>query len=419
MTPPKPPKKKIKLTPQQKVLKAEEKKKAIEKREKEKEERELAKKKAAEEREKAKEEREKAKEEKELARKLAAERKEKEKEEREKAKEEKEKEKERERQEKERERQEKEREKQEKEREKQEKEMAKRKAIEDKLKAKEEKEMAKKKAEEERNRELAKSKNIMNKFLKIKPNVEKPQSKKSPVEAANFLFKPFQLGQNQTLAQVVPDWVKRKFIVDKFDSSFENQNQDQLYLHELHGGYKPHKGMKRKSFPDIIIESRENFTPDTKICKIKFLQFHDNHRPPYRGTFSKKSKQVIGRRPFAKDKTYLNYEVDSDQEWEEEDEGEDIKSESGSEKGPEDYEIDNEFFVPHGYLSEDEDKYSDENGDKKGKPLVKETVLMAERNKSYAKLYPVAIGCLWKSKNNLEEMKQFQSFKRVSLKNKT
>ena len=50
-----------------------------------------------------------------------------------------------------------------------------------------------------------------------------------------------------------------------------------------------------------------------------------DERPPYRGTWSKKSVRVAGRRPFAKDAEILNYDYDSEAEWEEEEPGEDIE----------------------------------------------------------------------------------------------
>jgi hypothetical protein len=62
--------------------------------------------------------------------------------------------------------------------------------------------------------------------------------------------------------------------------------------------------------------------------KLKFLKFFEDYRPPYRGTWSKpKSKFISGRLPFGKDETHLNYEVDSEAEWEEEaEDGEDLDS---------------------------------------------------------------------------------------------
>ena len=34
----------------------------------------------------------------------------------------------------------------------------------------------------------------------------------------------------------------------------------------------------------------------------KLLKFHENYRPPYYGSYSKKSKVISARRPFAQDK---------------------------------------------------------------------------------------------------------------------
>ena len=42
--------------------------------------------------------------------------------------------------------------------------------------------------------------------------------------------------------------------------------------------------------------------------KMKLLSFHENNRPAYYGTWSKKSGVVGGRKPFCKD-SVLDYEV--------------------------------------------------------------------------------------------------------------
>jgi chromatin assembly factor 1 subunit A len=96
----------------------------------------------------------------------------------------------------------------------------------------------------------------------------------------------------------------------------------------------------------------------------KLLQFDHSHRPAYYGTFSKKSDGIRPRNPFRKDSS-LDYENDSDEEWEEEDPGESlsdcdkddeeekIEAETDKFKSEEDDDSDG-FFVPDGYLSEDE-----------------------------------------------------------------
>lgn len=51
----------------------------------------------------------------------------------------------------------------------------------------------------------------------------------------------------------------------------------------------------------------------------------------------------------------FDYEIDSDDEWEEEDPGGESLHGSDDEKESEDdYEVDNDVFVPHGYLSDEE-----------------------------------------------------------------
>lgn len=46
--------------------------------------------------------------------------------------------------------------------------------------------------------------------------------------------------------------------------------------------------------------------------RVKFLKFEEDERPPYQGTWSKRSGKVTGRRPFGKDTELLNYEYDSE-----------------------------------------------------------------------------------------------------------
>jgi hypothetical protein len=49
-----------------------------------------------------------------------------------------------------------------------------------------------------------------------------------------------------------------------------------------------------------------SYTIDSNIFKNKT-----------RGTFSKRSHLVTGRRPFGRDENYLDYDYDSEAEWEE------------------------------------------------------------------------------------------------------
>eukprot|EP01041_Mallomonas_annulata_P001737 gene1737-3356_t len=68
--------------------------------------------------------------------------------------------------------------------------------------------------------------------------------------------------------------------------------------------------------------------------RMRYFGFHADHRPPYWGTFSKRSRDVTGRRPFGREQC-LDYDYDSEAEWEEPDdaEAEDIANSEGDEEG--------------------------------------------------------------------------------------
>ncbi|XP_058063968.1 chromatin assembly factor 1 subunit A-like [Anopheles bellator] len=144
-----------------------------------------------------------------------------------------------------------------------------------------------------------------------------------------------------------------------------------------------------------------------QTMKAKFFLFIENRRPPYRGTWRKRSTVVRARRPFAQDKTFFDYEVDSDDEWEEEEPGESLHG-SDDEKDvdpEEDYEVDNEFFVPHGHLSDEELQAEEDEEDgrtednspetQKAKIRIMQQEFVAEMKKKTEKIKPRLIGCIW------------------------
>ncbi|XP_066944977.1 chromatin assembly factor 1 subunit A-like [Macrobrachium rosenbergii] len=155
-----------------------------------------------------------------------------------------------------------------------------------------------------------------------------------------------------------------------------------------------------------------------KKYKAKFLQFCENQRPAYWGTWSKKSSSVSARRPFAQDEIF-DYEYDSDDDWEEEETGESLSDSEGEEKEEKEegdqYEVDNDFFVPHGYLSDDEGKSDEEEGaDSEGPAKSKDadrtrnTEQLKQRQAEFEEemkqktkvLKPRLIGCLWMADEN-------------------
>ena len=107
--------------------------------------------------------------------------------------------------------------------------------------------------------------------------------------------------------------------------------------------------------------------------KYKYLQFHEDYRPPYHGTWSKpKSTIVTGKTPFAKDNSHLDYEVDSEAEWEEGDDedGEDVggADDDDDDDDEDDGQMDGEecdtrvYSFDDGWLAQD-DEYDVEDGE--------------------------------------------------------
>ncbi|KAJ1553218.1 hypothetical protein HK096_008772, partial [Nowakowskiella sp. JEL0078] len=72
------------------------------------------------------------------------------------------------------------------------------------------------------------------------------------------------------------------------------------------------------------------------------------------GVWIKRSRIITGRRPFALDNKNLDYEIDSDEEWEDDD-GEELKSDDDEDDVKIDVDEEEDgFVVPEGYFSDDE-----------------------------------------------------------------
>ncbi|CAN6171637.1 unnamed protein product [Urochloa humidicola] len=112
---------------------------------------------------------------------------------------------------------------------------------------------------------------------------------------------------------------------------------------------------------NIHSRTAQNSISSSVFLVKKLLQFDRSFRPAYYGTWRKKSSTVSARQPFKRDPE-LNYDAESDEEWEEEDSGErlsdfededTIMNEHDSDIDMED-ETENSFVVPNGYLSDEE-----------------------------------------------------------------
>lgn len=104
-----------------------------------------------------------------------------------------------------------------------------------------------------------------------------------------------------------------------------------------------------------------NPTDLLKTVPVKYLRFAEDVRPPYIGTYSKvpfgQSTRKLSRKPFMRALPATNYDYDSEAEWDEPEEGEELDSEGEEEIGEEDEGDDMEEFL--------DDDDADKNGAKR------------------------------------------------------
>ena len=318
---------------------------------------------------------------------------------------------------------------------------------EERLRKKAEKEAEAKQREEEKRQQEEAEKEKAKKtaqaftsfFKKAEPKAvkESVQEEASVDESANG-FTPFRVKENMKMAPLVRgDPQNARNSIDSLDMP---SGPDGMYLALLKKGYavgrqgrtwpyeKSEGGEKdveiidddddEESDPEDILDEtdvniimRKGGEVNVKVPRAKLLKFHENRRPAYWGTWTKNSKKISGRRPFAMDEERFEYDYDSDDDWEEEEEGESLSDdekdkEDEDETEKDDYEVDNEFFVPHGYLSdEEEDKEEDEVLDpetakQKQKLAAKE--FEKEHKKKTQELKPRLWGTYWTGEAELD-----------------
>ncbi|KAH9524536.1 Chromatin assembly factor 1, subunit A [Bulinus truncatus] len=273
-------------------------------------------------------------------------------------------------------------------------------SIEAKQEEKRKKEEEKLKEEEEKKKKEEKVKEYFQKYF-IKP-------KDTPIRQApssSGLFIPFQVKKDMHLAPIVRRDALTEDKRNTLDEIMNNpESCDKTYLHQLRSGdikpYRTGRVLRKNPQPVADVE----VIHDSEILKkvthqVKLLQFHTDHRPPYYGTWRKQPK-ISGKNPWKKDKTLFDYEVDSDEEWEEEEPGESLSCSDGEEdKGEEvEEEEDDGWMVPHGYLSEGEGCSEDEEitpEKLKRQQLAKAKAWEDEMNKKLQVAPLVTVGCFF------------------------
>ncbi|XP_010528632.1 PREDICTED: chromatin assembly factor 1 subunit FAS1-like isoform X2 [Tarenaya hassleriana] len=170
--------------------------------------------------------------------------------------------------------------------------------------------------------------------------------------------------------------------------------------HRIHSSLKQHWGMRKKPkselFPELKLstnkgpasdnehgmENQEDVWEEKNLGRescasqcdsssssgvkksrraVQLLQFDKSYRPAFYGIWPRQSQVIGPRHPLKKDPD-LDYEIDSDEEWEEEEPGESLSDceneeeclEEGCSRADDEDDSEDGFFVPDGYLSEDE-----------------------------------------------------------------
>ncbi|KAG1050899.1 hypothetical protein G6F43_006859 [Rhizopus delemar] len=165
------------------------------------------------------------------------------------------------------------------------------------------------------------------------------------------LFTPFEKTGYMTIAPIVS--VKREPIATNFTTLLHSGLDDsidlkQRFFNSLSTQFKKKRGYKLDV--DIQKSLKENRPDQLDLLRMKLLAFHEDVRPAYYGTCSKTSNVVTGRRPFAKDRLLLNYEVDSEPEWDHDVDADDV------------YDLVSSPNDVYGLLSSDEDLSGWESG---------------------------------------------------------
>ncbi|XP_062815851.1 chromatin assembly factor 1 subunit A [Anolis carolinensis] len=290
---------------------------------------------------------------------------------------------------------------------KEEKRKEKQEALEAKLEEKRKKEEEKRLKEEEK-RLKEEEKRIKAEKAGITRFFQKPKTQPVPKTLAGWCgkFAPFEIKENMVLAPLCRAAIDLD-LLDHFDWLLQAQDAGTTFLEELKGREPCRSGPTLVADvigSDVVVvvgSSQAGDVPDRKTFgRMKLLQFCENHRPAYWGTWNKKSRSIRPRNPWSKDEKLLDYEVESDEEWEEEEPGESLSHSEGDDddEGGEEEDEDDGFFVPHGYLSEDEgvtEECDPENHKARQKLKAKEWDELLTKGKRFRVLQPVKVGCVW------------------------
>ncbi|KAJ9546075.1 hypothetical protein OSB04_025782 [Centaurea solstitialis] len=261
---------------------------------------------------------------------------------------------------------------------------------------KEQRRREKEEAEQKRQLALQKQASILERFLKKSKNGSPLQADQPSVKSSPTDISPKQtVHVSESVIQSMDDALSLK-------AEFDEKELWKVHLDSWHrlshcGSKKRHWGVRQTPKTIVVTELKlrlpceegssvekcdDGWTEAKNDCKSsntntdgsvfsgrkfrrskQLLQFDKSHRPAFYGHWPKKSEVVRARCPLVKDPD-LDYEIDSDEEWEEEEPGESLSDcdkedddetiEENLSKVDDEDESEDGFFVPDGYLSENE-----------------------------------------------------------------
>ncbi|SCZ95821.1 BZ3500_MvSof-1268-A1-R1_Chr8-1g09820 [Microbotryum saponariae] len=166
---------------------------------------------------------------------------------------------------------------------------------------------------------------------------------------------------------------------------------------------------------------------DRRKVPVKLLKFHDDVRPGYVGTWTKWSRTIRPRAPLEVDRALINYEYDSEADWEEEDEdAEDLRSGdelSGEDNSDDDLSDDwlagdDDVEYLEGAGSEDELRMDVDGGAEDLELLATRRRLERREKKGKARnkkeiktLIPIVKGPCWETRLGVPKEKMFESMR--------
>ncbi|KAI8072406.1 chromatin assembly factor 1 subunit A-domain-containing protein [Gongronella butleri] len=270
-------------------------------------------------------------------------------------------------------------------------------------------EQDKKKREEERKRKEQSQLRLTSLFKQTENKYTTSQSQQEFMPSMS-MFPPFFVKDHVQLNAHTPIHVDREEFATSFSPlhniiSMPTVSGDlrQSYLAHLQQT-KPELTRPRRQSKHVNL--RELFTTTHDLdaaCQgnaltMKLLQFTEDVRPAYYGTWNKQSTTISAKNPFTMDNEMVNYDHDSEAEWEPEGEGEDIRSgdeddEDIAETGdPEDV----GWLVPEGYLSDGEGV---DDGDEEGIAKVVQRLTVRSKSRKIAAIRPIVVGPLFEYNN--------------------